>query len=91
LSDENLDPATKQVADLPGYAEALDEIQEILSTLESETTDIDLLAERVQRADLLLRHCRSRLDEARLQVEQVVAGSVAPHPADDADTPVNED
>lgn len=62
-------------ADLPGYAEALDEVQEILATLESDATDVDLLAERVQRADRLLRHCRSRLDDARLRVEQVVAGS----------------
>ena len=44
--------------DLPGYAEALDEVQEILATLESDATDVDLLAERVRRADLLLRHRR---------------------------------
>ncbi|MBR13023.1 MAG: exodeoxyribonuclease VII small subunit [Acidimicrobiaceae bacterium] len=60
---------------LTSYAEALDEVQEILAALESDATDIDLLAERVQRADLLIRHCRSRLDDARLRVEQVVAGS----------------
>ncbi len=60
---------------LTSYAEALDEVQEILAALESDATDVDLLAERVQRADLLIRHCRSRLDDARLRVEQVVAGS----------------
>ena len=59
--------------DLPGYAEALDELQQILGTLESDTADVDLLAERVQRADVLIRHCRSRLDDARLQVTRVVA------------------
>ena len=59
--------------DLPGYAEALEELQEILGTLESDTTDVDLLADRVQRADVLIRHCRSRLDDARLQVTRVVA------------------
>jgi exodeoxyribonuclease VII small subunit len=58
---------------LPGYADALDELQQILATLESETTDVDQLADRVQRADVLIRHCRSRLDDARLRVEQVVA------------------
>ena len=73
--------------DLPGYAEALDEVQEILATLESDATDVDLLAERVRRADLLLRHCRSRLDDARLQVQQVVAGSEAPSPDEAADEP----
>ncbi|SUZ81406.1 uncharacterized protein METZ01_LOCUS34260 [marine metagenome] len=58
---------------MPGYADALDELQQILATLESETTDVDQLADRVQRADVLIRHCRSRLDDARLRVEQVVA------------------
>lgn len=59
--------------DLPDYAEALNELQQILETLESDTTDVDLLADRVQRADVLIRHCRSRLDDARLQVTRVVA------------------
>jgi|TARA_B100001105_G_scaffold215501_1_gene180970 exodeoxyribonuclease VII small subunit len=58
---------------LPGYADALDELQGILASLESEATDVDQLAERVQRADVLIRHCRSRLENARLRVEQVVA------------------
>ena len=68
MSDEH--QATRE---LPDYADALDELQQILATLESETTDVDQLADRVQRADVLIRHCRSRLDDARLRVEQVVA------------------
>ena len=58
---------------LPGYADALDELQGILASLESEATDVDQLAERVQRADVLIRHCRSRLDDARLHVTRVIA------------------
>ncbi len=58
---------------LPGYADALDELQGILASLESDATDVDQLAERVQRADVLIRHCRSRLENARLRIEQVVA------------------
>ena len=64
---------------LPGYADSLDELQEILASLESEATDVDQLVERVQRADVLIRHCRSRLDDARLRIEQVVA-SLEPDP-----------
>jgi len=69
-------------SELPGYGDALDELQSILSTLESDTTDVDLLAERVQRADVLIRHCRSRLDDARFRIEQVVA-ALDPDDADD--------
>ena len=68
MSDEQ-----QVTGELPGYADALDELQQILATLESETTDVDQLADRVQRADVLIRHCRSRLDDARVRVEQVVA------------------
>ena len=62
-----------QPTDIGGYAAALDELQEILAALESDTTDVDQLAVRVERADVLIRHCRSRLDDARLRVEQVGA------------------
>jgi exodeoxyribonuclease VII small subunit len=55
-----------------GYDAALGELQEILVGLEGEAFDVDRLAAQVARADELLRHCRSRLDAARLQVERVV-------------------
>ena len=74
MSDEH-----QEAGVLPGYADALDELQEILASLESEATDVDQLVEQVQRADVLIRHCRSRLDDARLRVEQVVA-SLGPDP-----------
>ena len=74
MSDEH-----QEAGVLPGYADSLDELQEILASLESEATDVDQLVERVQRADVLIRHCRSRLDDARLRVEQVVA-SLEPDP-----------
>ena len=61
-----------QPTDIGGYAAALEEVQEILAALESDTTDVDQLAVRVERADGLIRHCRSRLDDARLRVDQVV-------------------
>ena len=61
-----------QPTDIGGYAAALDELQEILAALESDPTDVDQLAVRVERADVLIRHCRSRLDDARLRVDQVV-------------------
>ena len=61
-----------QPTDIGGYAAALDELQEILAALESDTTDVDQLAVRVERADALIRHCRARLDDARFRIDQVV-------------------
>lgn len=59
------------VTDL-GYADAVAELESILEGLESEAVDVDVLAARVQRAAALIRHCRSKIGDARLHVEQVV-------------------
>ena len=56
-----------------GYGAALEELQEILSELESENVDGDRLASRVERAGALIRLCQGRLAGAELQVERVVA------------------
>lgn len=55
-----------------GYAEAVAELEKILESLESEAVDVDVLAARVQRAAALIRHCRTKIGDARLHVEQVV-------------------
>lgn len=56
-----------------GYAAALAELEQILTELEAPDVDVDVLAERVQRAALLVRLCRDRITQARLQVEEVIA------------------
>jgi exodeoxyribonuclease VII small subunit len=59
--------------DQPGYAEALQELEAILAELEHTDVDVDLLAERVQRAAHLIDVCRRRIASARTEVERVVA------------------
>lgn len=56
------------------YAEALDELDEILSELESSAVDVDVLAERVARGVVLVTFCRRRLHTVRADVEAVVDG-----------------
>ena len=55
-----------------GYSEALAELEGILARLEGEDLDVDRLADDVARAADLVRHCRDRIDSARLHVERVV-------------------
>jgi exodeoxyribonuclease VII small subunit len=57
----------------PGYAEALAELEAILVSLENTDLDVDVLGAKVARAAELIRHCRTRIGAARLEVEQVVA------------------
>jgi exodeoxyribonuclease VII small subunit len=56
-----------------GYADAVAELEEILSELESEDVDVDLLATQVKRAADLIELCRGRLDLARTEITRIVA------------------
>ena len=55
------------------YASAVAELDEILTELEDEAHNVDILADRVRRASELITFCRSRITSARTQVEQIVA------------------
>jgi exodeoxyribonuclease VII small subunit len=57
----------------PSYAAMLAELESILTELESDAVDVDVLAGRVARAHELVEACRERIDRARLAVETVVA------------------
>ena len=58
-----------------GYAQALEELESILTELEDNDVDVDKLATHVQRASQLIELCRDRIGNAKLQIEEVVKGS----------------
>ncbi|MFT7475867.1 MAG: exodeoxyribonuclease VII small subunit [Verrucomicrobiales bacterium] len=55
------------------YSSAVAELDEILAELEDESLNVDILADRVKRASLLITFCRTRITSAKTQVEQIVA------------------
>ena len=57
----------------PGYAQALDELDQILRELESTDVDVDRLADRVTRASELIAVCRQRISAAKLRIDEVIA------------------
>ena len=67
------DMATKKTDDI-GYAAALQELEKILGELEKPDVDVDVLASKVERASELIRLCRERISNARLQIENAVDG-----------------
>jgi exodeoxyribonuclease VII small subunit len=73
MADDAADPADERDDGEVGYAGALAELESILAELEADTVDVDRLADQVQRASELIRICRGRLRDARVQVEQIVA------------------
>jgi exodeoxyribonuclease VII small subunit len=67
--------ATKktQNADPTGYAEAMREVESILSELDSPSVDVDVLSTKVERASFLINWCNERITSARMTVDALVA------------------
>ncbi len=55
------------------YAEAIAELERLLGDLAADEADIDQLAAKVKRAAVLIHLCRARVDDARVDVERIVA------------------
>ena len=55
-----------------GYADAVDELDEILDQLDDDGIDIDVLSELVERAAHLITICRGRISAAQQQVAGIV-------------------
>ena len=79
MPSEPTDPSL-ELDDL-GYAEAVAELEEILTQLDRDDVAVDVLAERVKRAADLVQLCRRRLDAARVEVTRIVADLEAVAPA----------
>ena len=63
--------AASEPSAVPGYADALRELDTILRELESSDVDVDHHAERGGRAAELITVCRDKITAADLQIRQV--------------------
>ena len=57
------------------YEQALKELEELVSTLESGEIDLELTLRYFERGQALASHCISLLDKAELKVEEVLKES----------------
>jgi exodeoxyribonuclease VII small subunit len=67
--------ATKkaQAGEPAGYAEAMREVESILSELDSTSVDVDVLAAKVERASFLINWCNERIASAQMTIDALVA------------------
>jgi exodeoxyribonuclease VII small subunit len=63
----------KKKADEPSYTAASAELERILAEIESGDVDLDVLAEKVERAAALLATCRERLAATAAKVRTITA------------------
>ena len=54
------------------YSEAVEELDRILSELESERVDVDDVAIKVKKAIELIKLCRERIEKTELEVIKIV-------------------
>jgi exodeoxyribonuclease VII small subunit len=55
------------------YSQALAELEEIVTRIESEKVDVDALAEQVKRSAVLIRFCREKLKSTEEDVKKVLS------------------
>lgn len=61
-----------------GYAEAMREVESILSELDSASVDVDVIATKVERAGFLIAWCNERITSAQATIDMLVAGIAVP-------------
>jgi exodeoxyribonuclease VII small subunit len=85
--------ATKkaQQSDPKGYAEAMREVESILSELDSPSVDVDVLSTKVERASFLINWCNERIASAQMTVDALVADLGFDDEDDDAEEDEFED
>lgn len=66
---------TKKQDDELTYAQAMEQIQEILRAINENTLDVDALGQRVERATELIALCRAKLEKASRQIDKALESS----------------
>ena len=58
--------------DNPNYAEAFEELQQIVSEIEEGQISVDELSEKVKRAALLINICKAKLSSTEEDVNKIL-------------------
>lgn len=66
----------------PNYAEAFEELQQIVSDIEEGQISVDELSEKVKRAALLIRICKTKLTSTEEDVNRILRDLEEPRDGD---------
>lgn len=70
-----MDPTSEPRTELPdSYRSAAEELEQILSRLETSTVDVDALTSAVERAVALIDFCRQRLNSVEADLDRALGG-----------------
>jgi exodeoxyribonuclease VII small subunit len=54
------------------YGEAMRELQDIMSRIENEDLDVDILLEEVKRAAMLIKFCKDKLQKTNVEIQKIL-------------------
>ena len=54
------------------YNQALKELEEILSEIENDELDLDILSTKVKRATFLIKECKTRLRKTSEEIDSIL-------------------
>lgn len=60
------------MSDSPSYADAFEELQQIVADIEEGQISVDALAEKVKRAALLIQVCKQKLSSTEADVNKIL-------------------
>jgi len=58
----------------PTYSQAIAELENLVSQMESEEVSIDELSEKVKRASFLIKLCREKLTSTEMEIGSILSG-----------------
>ncbi len=71
---EPLKAKSTEVNEIISYQDAVTELEEILTEIETGETDIDVLSEKVKRAIYLIQLCKAKLKNTDDEVRKLISG-----------------
>lgn len=80
--DADVDEIPTRTPSELGFAGCLAELDRIVRGLETDSVDVDELADTVQRAAELVEWCRGRLGDTRMRLEEILPRLESPPQAE---------
>ena len=54
------------------YGEAMQELQYIMSSIENDDLDVDILLEKVKKAATLIKFCKDKLQKTNVEIQKIL-------------------
>lgn len=54
------------------YGEAMQDLQDIMSSIENDDLDVDILLEKVKKAATLIKFCKDKLQKTNVEIQKIL-------------------